>query len=63
MREDKKIIWLAGTIALCNLAHHGFSTTAVTDQLLWYCLWAGVLLAYIFNRILRRFTPIYDNIT
>jgi protein-S-isoprenylcysteine O-methyltransferase Ste14 len=63
MREDKKIVWLAGTIALCNLAHHGFSPSAIPENMLWYCVWAGVLLAYIINRILRRFTTTYDNIT
>jgi protein-S-isoprenylcysteine O-methyltransferase Ste14 len=63
MREEKKIVWLAGTIALCNLAHHGFAPSVIAEQLLWYCLWAGVLLAYIFSRVLRRFTHTYDNIT
>ncbi|MCP5128079.1 MAG: hypothetical protein H6985_00705 [Pseudomonadales bacterium] len=61
-REEKKIIWLASVVAFCDFAQRGFDPANLPDNLFWYYLWAGTMLAYIISRGLRYFTATYDGI-
>tara|TARA_R110001599_G_scaffold353815_1_gene598815 strand:+ start:62246 stop:62989 length:744 start_codon:yes stop_codon:yes gene_type:complete len=63
MREDKKLIWLVGVVTFCDLAQRGFDPSRLPDDLFWYYLWVVALLVYIANRLVRRFTSMYDNIS
>ena len=62
-REEKKIMWLMSAVAFCDFAQRGFDPTALPDNLVWYYLWAGTMLAYMMSRGLRYFTKTYDGIS
>jgi protein-S-isoprenylcysteine O-methyltransferase Ste14 len=62
-REEKKILWLVSTVAVCDFAQRGFDISQLPDNLFWYYLWAAGLLAYMFSRGLRKFTKTYDGIS
>ena len=62
-REEKKILWLFSAVAVCDFAQRGFNLNQLPDNLFWYYLWAGCLLAYMVSHGLRYFTSTYDNIT
>lgn len=61
-REEKKIIWLVSVIAFCDFAQRGFDPTRLPDNLFWYYLWAGTMVAYMASRGLRYYTRTYDGI-
>lgn len=62
MREEKKIIWLFSVVAFCDFAQRGFDPARLPDNLVWYYLWAAVMVAYITSRGLRYFTKTFDGI-
>jgi protein-S-isoprenylcysteine O-methyltransferase Ste14 len=62
-REEKKIIWLVSAIAFCDFAQRGFDPSQLPDNLFWYYLWAGSLLAYMLSRGLRYFAGTYEGIS
>jgi len=62
-REEKKIMWLATVVAMCDFAHRGFDFTQLPDNLIWYYIWAVALLAYMTSRSLRKFTTTFDGIS
>ena len=62
-REEKKIMWLVTVVALCDFAQRGFDFSRLPENLVWYYIWAGTLLAYMVSRGLRYFTSTYDNIS
>jgi protein-S-isoprenylcysteine O-methyltransferase Ste14 len=62
-REEKKIIWLLTVVAACDFAQRGFNLAQLPDNLAWYYIWAGGLVAYMASRGLRYFTKTYDGIS
>ena len=62
-REEKKVIWLFSVVAACDFAQRGFDPSRLPENLIWYYLWLGCLLAYMVSRGLRYFTSTYDNIS
>ncbi|MCB1707386.1 MAG: hypothetical protein KDI10_01455 [Halioglobus sp.] len=61
-REEKKLVSLATAIALCDFAQRGFDPSRLPDNMIWYYIWAGALLAYMISRGLRYYTKTYDGI-
>lgn len=61
-REEKKIVWLAAVIALCDFAQRGFDPAQLPDNLFWYYTGAIALVLYGISRALRKFTKTYDGI-
>jgi protein-S-isoprenylcysteine O-methyltransferase Ste14 len=62
-REEKKLIWLVTVVAACDFAQRGFDPAQLPDNLVWYYIWAGGLLAYMVSRGLRYFTKTYEGIS
>jgi len=62
-RENKKIVWLAGAVVMCDFAQRGFDPTQLPDNLAWYYIGAVTLLAYMIVRGLYHFTKTFDGIS
>ncbi len=62
-REDKKIIWLVGAVAMCDFAQRGFDPTQLPDNLTWYYIFALTIVGYIITRGLLHFTKTFDGIS
>ena len=60
--RKKKLVSLATAIALCDFAQRGFDPSRLPDNMIWYYIWAGALLAYMISRGLRYYTKTYDGI-
>jgi protein-S-isoprenylcysteine O-methyltransferase Ste14 len=62
-REEKKIMWLATVVAMCDFAHRGFDINNLPDNMVLYYIWGIALLAYMTSRGLRYYTKTYDGIS